>query len=413
MLAALTSASSARAQSIIPPPPSVSTIPPAMQQPGTADEATRLDSVLLGALPKGLPFSYGPVTFRPHLTYQFLYGDGISSGPGNQHKTAVNQFSPGILLNIGEKWVLDYTPTLRYYSNKAFTDGVDHSVRFSGGTQYEDWTFGVSQGYSISSAPQVETLSQTETESFTTGLNAGYAFNSKLSLDLSVSQNFNSTGNAQSQVPTANLQQSSRTWSTMEYLNYQIHPKLTVGIGPGFTYSDVESGSDMTSEQIQARISYRPAQKASFNVHGGVDIRQFLSGGAEDMVSPIFGASVAYAIFEQTRLSLTVDHSVSPSLYTSQVNESTSVSAGLSQRLLKHLNLSLSGGYSKSSYVASTPGLAQTRSDDRYNFSARLGTQILKRASLGLSYTYSQTKSDVALYSYDSNMIGVDVGYRW
>ncbi len=405
LLAALASvtATDAYSQSIIPSPPTVSTTPPAFQPFANASDADQLDSALLDVLPKGLPFSYGPVTFRPHLGYQFLYGNGISASPGNQQTTAVNEISPGILLNIGKKWVVDYTPTLRYYSNHAFKDGVDHRVILTGGTQYEDWIFGLSQGYSLTSLPLVETLSQTETEIFNTDITAGYTINSKMSLDLSVSQIFRDSQNYQ----------GYRQWSTMDYVNYKLHPKLTFGIGPGFTYTDVDAGSDMTSEQIQARVAWIPVEKFTLDFHGGLDIRQFLSGGAEDMYSPLFGGSIDYSLFEHTRLTFSADHSISPSYFNNEVGENTLLSLRLHQRLIEHLDLTLTGGYGNSTYVAAVPGLTQTRRDNRYNFSARLGTQILKHASLSFTYTYSRNKSDVDQYSYDSHMIGAEVGYRW
>ncbi len=366
--------------------------------------ANEADVQFLGWLPKGLPFSYGPFTFRPHLSYGVQYGDGISSSPGNREKTAVHQFSPGLLVNVGQKWVLDYTPTLRFYSSKSFEDGVDHRASLSGGTEYKDWFLGLSQSYSKSSAPTVETADQNETESFNTSLSAGRQLNTKTSINLGLAQalSFSSGGYS-----------SHKTWSTTDYLNYQFWPKFQGGIGATLGYTDVEQGSDMTFEQPNVRVSYVPTAKTSFDVHGGLEVRQFLDTDADDLVNPVFGASIRYSPFDHTHLTLSANRSVSASYFNNQITEGTSVSLGLSQRLLKRLNLGLSGSYNASDYLATDQDLEVSRSDDRYSFTARLSTGFLKRGSVGVFYTYHKNESDTAAYAFDSNMIGADVSYRW
>jgi len=377
--------------------------PPAYQDPTRGDPDNELDASLRAILPQGLPFAYGPVTFRPHLGYRFLYGDGISVQPGNQRTTAVNEIRPGILLNLGPKWILDYTPTLRYYSNKDFKDGVDHRVNFSGGTVYEDWALGLSQTYSQSTSPNVETASQAQRESFHTGLSANHQINSKLSLNLAASQVINS-------VSTFN---SYRQWGTMDYLNCMFHRNLTAGVGLGFNYTDVDQGFDMTSEQFQARASWTVSTKFSLDVHGGGDLRQFLSGPSGSLLNPVYGAAIHYGLAEHTLLTLTADRTTSASYFSGSVSDSTSLSLRLSQRLLERFNLDLMGGYRVRDYLATTSGFQVTRSDTGYNFSARLGTKFHKRGTIGLSYHFHKNESTQQGHTFDSNMVGLDVGYRW
>src|SRR5262249_27701973 len=133
-------------------------------------------------------FRWGQVQFRPHLLFRFLYGDGLQSQPGNHAKSAIYELYPGLLMNLGEHWVLDYTPSLHFYSSSDFSDTLDHSVSLSGHTTYEDWSLGLSQGYSISSPLVTQTGSQTEQESFSTHLDASWQMTSKASLDLTLDQ---------------------------------------------------------------------------------------------------------------------------------------------------------------------------------------------------------------------------------
>ena len=106
-----------------------------------------------------LPLQWGPVTLHPHVGYQFLYGNGLQSSPGQQQSSIVQRVSPGILFNLGDHWTLDYTPTLNFYSSSSFKDTLDHAVQLGWGTAYGDWFFSGSQGFASTSDPNIVTAS--------------------------------------------------------------------------------------------------------------------------------------------------------------------------------------------------------------------------------------------------------------
>ncbi len=262
----------------------------------------------------------------------------------------------------------------------------------------------MSQSYTKSTAPTVETAAQTETQSFNTGLSAARQLNSKMSLDLGLSQSITLASDGYN---------SFKTWSTTDFLDYQFWPAFNGGVGATLGYTDVDQGNDMTFEQPTLRLSYRPMDKTSFDLHGGLEFRQMMGGGADNLLTPVYGASINYAPFDSTMLSLSANRSVSPSYFNNQITEGTSVSLSLNQRILKRLNLGLSGGLSITDYVETSKDLNTARNDDRYFFNARLSTAFLKRATFGVFYNYQKNNSDVENYAYDSNMIGADVSYRW
>jgi hypothetical protein len=353
--------------------------------------------------------NWGQFNLRPHLLYRVSYGNGLQSSPGQKENTVINEVSPGLLLEIGTHWRLDYTPTLQFYSSSQFQNTVNHAVALSGNGSYEDWTFGFSQKYAHTSEPQVQTASQTDQDTYGTSLNAAYALNTEISLTFQVNQNFQFVGGT---VQTNQLS-DTLSWSTTEGLNYQLLPGLGVGPTIGFGYDHEQFGPDMTHEQFQGRINWQLGHKLSFNFSGGFEDRQFLDSNQSDEINPIFNLSVMYKIFEATTITLSASESISSSYFQGQTTDTTGFTAGLRQRLLGKLYLDVGGGYSTSSYNATTSGITANRNDDHSNIGVRLSCPFLKRGSVSVYYDWSDNSSNESGFSYTSNQVGLELGYRF
>jgi hypothetical protein len=355
---------------------------------------------------------WGPVRVRPHILERVLYGDGIPARPGEQFKTTINEFAPGVLFDLGDLWRLDYTPTLRFYSSSQFRDTLDHSVLLNGGTIYEDWSFGLSQTYSLSSQPLAETAGQTDTETFVTAINAAYQMSSRLSLEFALNQNFRFVG----ENPSASQLNDSREWSTLNWLNCQFFNQFGAAIGLGGGYVNVSTGPDMTYEQAQGRLNWHPGDKLSLLVNGGVDYRQFLDSNAPDLLNPIYGLSALYQITSSTTFSLNGSRSVSASYFQSQVTEATALAGTLRQRFLGKLFLEVSGGYQWTTYKETilTPFVIfnLNRKDEYPYINVRLTATMLKRGSVAVFFQASDNHSNVPSFDYSSRQVGVEIGYR-
>jgi hypothetical protein len=298
---------------------------------------------------------------------------------------------------------LDYSPLWTVYSNNKFQNTFGQAVKLVGGTAYNDWVFGISQGYTDSSSPSVETATQTRQKTYNTAVNAAYTMNSKMSLELAANQN----------IVSADQFSSYKEWSTLDWLNYQFWPRLNAAVGVGGGYANEDASPDMTFEQLQGRVNWRATDKISFQLHGGVEDRQFLSGGAGNLINPVFDVSVQYQPFEQTKISLTGERVVSSSYLQNQVTESTGVSASLNQRLLKKLFLDLSGGYQTVKYISSLNTSLSNRKDDYDYLHAQLGYAFLKRGTLAVFYQISRNDSSQPGYSFTSHQVGFSIGCRY
>jgi hypothetical protein len=233
-----------------------------------------------------------------------------------------------------------------------------------------------------------------------------------LSLELAANQNFQFLGQN-----TAAIGQLSdwRSWSTLDWLNYQFWPNFGAAIGAGFEYDDVSVGPNMTSEQLQGRITWQVGNKLNLVLSGGVQDRQFLSSMAPDSLTPIFSLAAAYKLFEPTTLSLTASRVVSPAYFANQTTESTSISASVSQRLLRRLLLSVVGSYVNTTYqnttTATGPSIASNF--DSTSVKISLSTTFLKRATASVFYQLAYYSSGSAIYNYNTTQGGLSLGYRF
>jgi Putative beta-barrel porin 2 len=409
----------ARAQDVLSSPPPNPAVPAAVQE--AQNNSPMQVFAPTPEIPSPVPLQWGPVTLHPHLDYQLSYGNGIQSAPGQPHNTLVNQLSPGIMINLGDHWTLDYTPTLIYYSSSSFQDALNQSVKLNWGSAFgNDWFFTGSQSYTDTSDPEIETGTQTDQENFLTTLNASYLFNEKMSLDMSLNQDLNYIGNSESLTNQLQPLVDTKSWSTMEWFNYQFWPRFSAGLGLGFGYNQQDNSPDSIYEQYQGRINWRATDKVSFQLSGGLHDQQYLSGDAGNLLTPIFDGTIQYQPFEQTQLSVNFNRTVSNSSYQSQVNIITAVTASLNQRLLGRLMLDLSGGYSTTEYQASVATFSTSRNDDVVSFTARLSCPFLKRATASVFYTYSNNNSTQSGfvtagtgYGYTSSQGGLELKYQY
>jgi hypothetical protein len=370
----------------------------------------------MGNLPE--PFKYDNIVVRPHIDYELEYATGVQSAPGNPQATIVNQLMPGVKVDLGSHWSVDYSPTLRYYSSSQLKDEFDYTASLIGNTTFGDWNFGVSQIATVSSSPLTETGTQTDEEDYTTVLVASYIFNESMSLDTTLSQNLDyvtdpfgiGTNSA-----AASQSYGTRTWSIKESLNYEFWPRLTVSLEPSGGYIGSDAVANQTFEDVEARVRWRATDKISLDLSGGFDDQQYLAAGYSDSLNPVFSASIQYQPFQVTEITLMASRSVTASSYyvLAQNSENTLVSLDLNQRLLRKFAADLMFTYTAEDYTTSIGPGSANRSDDLYSFTARLSHPFARRGTWSLIYQYSENQSTVGGFGYNNTMVGAEVNYTY
>lgn len=299
---------------------------------------------------------------------------------------------------------LDYTPSLNYYLKGPYKDSLNHGANFTGSFSYSKWSFTIGQSYSKSSNPLVETGAQTETQSLATPITATFHYSDKVFFEFTLTQQFQE----------AQQFGSFKQWSTMDWLNYRLSDKTSIGAGAGAGYTDYDQGPDTTYEQFQGRFDWRIGTKLNFTANGGVEIRQFKGiADSQSQVNPLFGITGRYQLFEATSFSVSANESVSASLFQSPLSKSTSFSASIGQRLLKHLQLTISGGHQTTEYQSAGRSTLPDRTDDTTFFSTSLGSTFLKKGTVSVSYQHSANASTGEGFSYNSNQYTAQIEYRF
>jgi len=185
---------------------------------------------------------------------------------------------------IGSHWTLDYTPSWAFYSSREFKNTLNHAASLSWGTSYEDWVLGFSQSYNRSDTPSIETAPKPNKKAIRrpsmppTNLTpniAGHGVEPKF-------QQHRNGGNPANQL--GNLA-NSKAWSTMEWLNYEFWPRLSAGIGVGGGYTS-RTAAGFNQRAISSPVNWRATDKISFQLSGGLEDQQYLSGGAGALVTP-------------------------------------------------------------------------------------------------------------------------------
>jgi hypothetical protein len=363
-------------------------------------------------------YQAGNLVVHAGLSYSYLYGTGIEAAPGQHSSVSDQTVSPNLTVYLGNHWTLGYSAAISTYSgDSSLSDSTGQSVSLAWSTIYDDWGLGLSQGYSVSDTPLIQTGTQTEEDSYVTAL----------SVTRQLGGNFSFAGGLNQSFVYASQFTDVRDWSANGALNYQLTPKLQFGanIGGGF---DESSGSPtLTDESYQGILMFHPGIKTTINLSAGLEEESFDSSSVPSSSTPIFSASVMYQVLRNTSISISAGRSISPSFFSNQVSTATSVSVILQQNLSAKLSLSLSGGYGEDSYqaiqpaplpihflgTATTTPLEVTRTDNTTYLGASLSYAVLSRLSGSLSYSYSRNSSSQGEFSYSSSQFSVSVRYEY
>lgn len=312
---------------------------------------------------------------------------------------------------------LDYMPSVILFVDHSDEDAVEHLVLLEGQYRFGRLTLSLSQevaildGTNISSTldttgllANLDVSGRTRLNLFLTRLRANYDLTGKLFL----------TGEFDASIYDYPNNISSWMVSWGAYINYNVTPKLTIGVGGAFGLDFVEDPNvDQTFEQANFRISYQATGKLGLSASAGVEVRQF-DDHRGDYVSPVFQLGALYRPFDGTTVTLTAGRRILNSgFFENQDFATTYVVGRIQQRLLRRVYLGLAVGYENSDYFGTTTGVNATREDDYYFIEPSIDVLITRWLSVGAYYLHRQDCSNIDFFSFYDNQVGVRATFRF
>jgi hypothetical protein len=391
------------AQTVVAPVSQVSSQPEASQDFfGTQPSAASLDSAF-AALALEPPLQFGQTTFLPHLLYRYVYGTGIQAILGHPSSTSINTVSPGLLVNYGKQWALDYSPSWSYYSNSEFHDTTGQTASLNGLGQFGEWTYTLSGTYIAETEPLVETGMQTSEKDYTGGVHATRQLGAKVLLD------FNLNEGMRFAVGFPNTKDTS----TLDWVDYQITRGFEVGVGGSVGYVSVSQGADTLYVSPQGHLTFRATEKITLTLSGGVQRSEFVGSSSSALDSPIYDIAIQYQPFETTKLIIDSGQSITNSYFENQATRTLQFSGKLEQRLLGHYYLSVGLEEDDTDYFSSSENLSHVRGDRESTVDVRLSTILFGRGSVAVFFNRTKNASNVAGYGFSSGQLGFEIGYRF
>lgn len=399
---------SAQAQPVV--APASSTTAEAAQSGSSAARPTA--SSFASALASDAPlFRRGPISLRPHFEYRVLFGEDIEVAPGDTRDSTIQSVAPGLLVEIGKYWRLDYTPTWTYYSHDDFRDTSDHGVILSGRAPHARGSVGLTESYSSSHAILAQTGRQTHEEKHATMLDGTYRVGRRTFIEGNASRSVRNA-NAVSAAPEWALSDWVQ-WSAGSWVHYEFTSRLSAAAGFTAGHADVGVGTDMSFTQPQLKMAWKPGSKISLSAQAGVERRRFDHDARPALTSPVYTAAAGYQILPTTKLALSATRSVSASYFANEVTESRGWTAGLEQRLLQRLYFAADFTTLTTDYVSAQSDSATLRADEYRSMNLRLTTVLLRRATFAVVYQIGENLSGLSAYAFRSTQYGFEASVRF
>ena len=295
-----------------------------------------------------------------------------------------------------------YAPTLIFYQEHSHNDTVNEAADVVYGFEGDKVELVVTEQFSQNQENNAdfntlgtETLSATHAE-------LNYQVTGKTNLEVSARQTYTSDDPGLRSIE----------WTLSSYLDYQLSPKTTFGLGGVVGAVDLE-GPNQTYEQVNGRVGYNPDAKLSISATAGGELRQTQGHSSSD-ATPDFSLGAAYEPFDGTNLGLSAyrRYEYSGRFYGDDYL-ATGVSASVSHRFLQRYSFAVSGAFEDAKY---RDNFANAFASEGYDyFSIRPEVTYTPRIGweLRLFYQYRQSLAEGGVAGFDDNQAGLSASYTY
>ena len=337
----------------------------------------------------------------------FTIAPGVAVGRGDFKNELANLGSYEDRFNPDRSEMVDatnyifvhYVPSVTLFADHSSEDSFDHDITLDGQYEWKRLTIGLKARFQTLNLPDVDLGERVERHLFTGALTSKYDYSAKTSFELNF---FNYIRDfAGDHVDTVEYR-----WQA--WVNYQLRPKITLGVG--FTYGrvDLSRGPDQSYEQVLARLRYRATEKIRFDLTAGGEIRDI--SGLTNRTNGIFSLGVSYAPFDGTTVFLQGYRRTVTSANSPPANYNvTGVEAQLRQRFARRFYFVIAAGYQNVDYEYFAS--ASQRRDEIFYIHPSVGIDVTTwlTCEIGAEYRQDQSSSVKSDFSETTAYFQVNV----
>lgn len=371
-----------------------------------------------------------------------IYDDNISLHDQNETSSGITQFrrspsggdfiysfSPGIIVTrpaaLGESsrsvFSVEYSPAFIFFMKNDEENSIDHSARVDLGYALTKMTLGLVQTFQSTAGGVVDVGSRVTQRNYMTAVSVRYELTEKTFAQLD--------GNYR--VTDYETLTDSEEWNAIPTVNYQVSPKVSVGLGltvgqlyvaeqtPHVVVSGGQTNRFVTeNSEAQTyfgptlRASYKTTEKTDFIVSVGGEWRHYSDGS--EAFSPVFALAGTYRPFEGTTFSVEGHRRQQNSAVLNGQNFiATGGSITTRQRLRDRLFATVTMLYDHSDYQPARSNVRTTRQDDYFMVRYGLESIIGRNWTVGLFHQYREDISTDKSFSFENNQVGIQAGWGY
>lgn len=349
---------------------------------------------------------YGKWNLRPHLTASTIYDGNVFIQEEGKEADLITRIAPGVSIRLGDEssplyLVADYTAGFLFFASKSDQNSVDNSLKLDLQWSLPKTLIGFHIGYLGDTGTSIDATDRIERNIYYAGITTNHTLSDKTSIDLNADYRIADYSSGLFDYNEARIQ---------SYFNYQILPKVTLGIGGVYGHLEPQDAPSQNYQEASLRVLWVATGKITVSGNAGVEFRQF--GGGDETFNPVFGLDVAYQITNGTKISFNARRRIFSSvIFQGQNYTATGFTFSISQRLTDRCNLFLTFGYENLDYTSAAPGVEATREDHYFFIRPGVQFRLTQWLALGLFYEYSQNSSSGELErSFRRDRLGVQLG---
>ena len=362
----------------------------------------------------GTGFSDHRFGYVLHGETRATYESNLFIRPRDEQEDFIFQIRPGVAVGVGEfksemygidtfrhrfdtfsgkdYLYADYSPSYTWYTNHGELDTFDHAVRVAGEWTVQRFTAGLRAAYVTATLPVEDIGDRVSQERLTAALTTRYEYSGKTSIEVNAFYE----GLEYDQVGVG-----SSEWRNEDWLNYQILPKIRLGLGATFATVERESEPSQTYEQARLRVIYEASDKFQIGLVGGMEWRQ--AEGSDDRSDGTFELDAAWSPFDGTYLYVRgYRQSVTGNTFGSDYNTATGAFAQYRQRLFRRFAFGLTAGFENAEYQDPAGTANFGRSDDRFFIRPGIGVDLASWMNCEVSGEFRQNESSDAERSFEA-----------